>query len=490
MNFRSIRFRITAWYGGMFALSLAFFGALAYAGLEQYLDRILRNALRYDAKSICETILETAAGRPASYIGAEIGKRSFNSRFIRITRGDGLPLFQSLPPDDHSFDPRKIGAAMGAGEFSRDEHQSGPRSMMVYTYPFVASNGARYVVETGNTYIRTRQTLLGLAYMFGWIGPIATILAVIGGWFAIGRALNPVRAITRDADRISWQKRHERLPVAMTGDELEQLSRTLNSMLDRLEDAFQRINRFSADVSHELRTPLTIIRGELESIVGQVPCSPQVLDGVGSSLEEVERLTRIVDHLLVLCRLDAGDESTANELVDLGQLAASTADQMRLLFLEKNLRLDLQVSSNVLVMGIPVRLKQVVVNLLDNAIKYSNAGSTIGLTVGEGSNIAYLEIANSGPGIAADALPHLFERFYRADKARSRVNGGVGLGLSIVKAIALAHGGTVKIESVEGTDTRVRFEVPAVQAKDTLTAHPSAGLANDVERAQVSRQLP
>jgi heavy metal sensor kinase len=484
MNFRSIRFRITAWYGGMFALSLAFFGVLAYVGLEQYLDRILRNTLRYDAESICETILESAAGHPASFIGTEIGKRSFNSRFIKITLGDGSLVFQSAPPDDRTFDPSKIGPAMGAGEFSRDEHQAGPKSMMVYTYPFVASSGARYIVETGNTYVRTRQTLLGLAFMFGWIGPIATILAVIGGWFAIGRAMLPVRAITRDAERISWQKRHERLPVALTGDELEQLSRTLNSMLDRLEDAFQRINRFSADVSHELRTPLTIIRGELESIVRQVPCSPQVLEGVGSSLEEVERLTRIVDHLLVLCRLDAGDEPAAKELVDLGQLAKSTADQMRLLFVEKELCLDLQVSPSILVMGIPVRLKQVVVNLLDNAIKYSNAGTTIALTVGESGGQAFLEIANSGPGISPDALPHLFERFYRADKARSRANGGVGLGLSIVKAIASAHGGTVRVESQDGSDTCVRFELPALQAHDTLPASPSARLENLVQGAE------
>jgi heavy metal sensor kinase len=306
--------------------------------------------------------------------------------------------------------------------------------------------------------------------MFVWVFPIAVVLAVAGGWFAIGRALRPVREISHNAERISWQKRHERLPVPLTGDELEKLSRTLNSMLDRLEDAFQRINRFSADVSHELRTPLTIIRGELESIIRQVPCSPQVLDGLGSSLEEVERLTRIVDHLLVLCRLDSGDESAPNELVDLGQLAKSTAEQMRLLFVEKALTLTLHDPAQVMVSGAPVRLRQVVVNLLDNAIKYSNAGGRIDLSVTTDGPTAVLEVADNGCGISADHLPHLFERFYRADRARSRASGGMGLGLSIVHAIAVSHGGRVKVESVEGSGTRFRFELPAVQNRADLSA--------------------
>jgi signal transduction histidine kinase len=177
----------------------------------------------------------------------------------------------------------------------------------------------------------------------------------------------------------------------------------------------------------------------------------------------VERLTRIVDHLLVLCRLDAGDQATPNELLDLGLLAADTAEQMRLLFVEKELHLNLHVDPNVWVLGGPVRLKQVIVNLLDNAITYSNTGGTIELTVAETGSRARLEIADSGVGIAPEAIPHLFERFYRADRARSRGSGGVGLGLSIVHAIAASHGGSVNVESAEGRGTRVRFELPIAE---------------------------
>ncbi len=471
MKAGSVRLRVTAWYGGMFAVTLACLGVLAYAGLEQYLDRILRNTLRYDARTIGETILDRAGNRTGSYLAAEINKRSFNARFIRITRGDGLAIYESAPPADRGFDPRRIGRPPeSASEGSRDEHGAGPRPILVYTYPFTTTDGKPYVIETGNTYTRTRQTLRDLSLMFAGIFPLALVLAVAGGWFAIGRALRPVREISSNAERISWQKRHERLPVPLTGDELEQLSRTLNSMLDRLEDAFQRINRFSADVSHELRTPLTIIRGEIESIVRQVPCPPQVLDGLGSSLEEVERLTRIVDHLLVLCRLDSGDEAMPTELVDLGQLAKDTADQMRLLFVEKDLHLTLDADANMIVAGPPVRLRQVVVNLLDNAIKYSNPGGRIELRVAREGELAVLEVADNGCGIPADHLPHLFERFYRADRARSRASGGVGLGLSIVQAIAASHGGQVKVESTEGSGTTFRFEIPAVKGAREASA--------------------
>jgi heavy metal sensor kinase len=463
MKLGSVRLRVTAWYGGMFAITLACLGVLAYVGLEQYLDRILRNTLRYDARTIGETILDRAGKRGESYIADEIRKRSFNARFIRITRGDGPVIYESAPPEDHTFDPRRIGRPPeSASEVSRDEHDAGPRPILVCTFPFTTSDGKPYVIETGNTYTRTRQTLRDLSLMFSWIFPLALLLAVAGGWLAIGRALRPVREISSNAERISWQKRHERLPVPLTGDELEQLSRTLNSMLDRLEDAFQRINRFSADVSHELRTPLTIIRGELESIVRQVPCSPQVLDGLGSSLEEVERLTRIVDHLLVLCRLDSGEEATSTEVLDLGELAKDTADQMRLLFVEKNLHLELDEEPHVMVSGAPVRLRQVVVNLLDNAITYSNPGGNILVRVAAEGDLAVLEVADNGCGISVDHLSHLFERFYRADRARSRTSGGVGLGLSIVKAIAASHGGRVKVESVEGAGARFRFEIPLV----------------------------
>src|SRR5262249_23100381 len=157
-----------------------------------------------------------------------------------------------------------------------------------------------------------------------------------------------------------------------------------------------------------------------------------------------------------------GHETAPFEPLDFNELARGTAEQMRLLFVEKNLELVLDTADKVVVNGVGVRLRQVIVNLLDNAIKYSNAGGRIELRVVREGNMAVLEVADDGAGIAAEHLPHLFERFYRADRARSRASGGVGLGLSIVKAIALSHGGSVSVESTERAGTRFRFEIPAI----------------------------
>jgi two-component system sensor histidine kinase ResE len=197
---------------------------------------------------------------------------------------------------------------------------------------------------------------------------------------------------------------------------------------------------------------------------------------------------RIVDHLLVLCRLDAGEQAAPNELVDLGQLAAGAAEQMRLLFVEKDLQLKLRVAPNVVVSGVPVRLKQVIVNLLDNAIKYSSTGGTIELAVAETGSHACLEVADNGSGISPQALPHLFERFYRADKARSRGSGGVGLGLSIVQAIAASHGGSVNVESAEGRGTHVRFALPLAAGLARLRGESGCG-SHKVGRPWTARDV-
>jgi signal transduction histidine kinase len=231
-------------------------------------------------------------------------------------------------------------------------------------------------------------------------------------------------------------------------------------MIARLEDAFQHINRFSADASHELRTPLTILQLELEEIVqhGKLPAA--IVDQIGSALEETQRLSRIVENLMALSRLDAGEVRMEKILLNLGELAASTAEQMRLLAEEKSLTLRCNVDPAVRVIGDQSKLKQVVVNLIDNAIKYTPEGGEVGVVVGSNQGNAFLEVFDNGLGISPDAIPHVFERFYRADQARSRDLGGAGLGLAIVKAICSAHGAQIEVSSQESEGSRFRVELP------------------------------
>jgi len=255
------------------------------------------------------------------------------------------------------------------------------------------------------------------------------------------------------------------LPVVRTGDEVEQLAISINKMIARLEEAFQHINRFSTDVSHELRTPLTVLRGELEDAARSKELSLEMRDTVASALEETGYLGEIVENLLAISRLDGGAANIDTERLDLGDLAVSTADQMRLLAEVKSISIQYKITPGVEIEGNRTYLKQVIVNLLDNAIKYTRPGGWVRVLVSSKDPMAIMEIVDNGSGIPAEGLPHIFERFYRTDKARSRNTGGHGLGLSIAKAICVAHEGDIKVSSVESQGSCFRVELPLAKVQ-------------------------
>ena len=229
----------------------------------------------------------------------------------------------------------------------------------------------------------------------------------------VRRALIPVERITRAAELITQHNLSERLPVSSTGDELERLSVSLNRMIARLDDAFQNSKRFVADASHEMRTPLTILRGELENLMEDSRLDAEVRDRAASLLEEAVRLSRIVEQLFMLSRLDAGEAQADWSRFDLAGLAKTTADQMSLLAEDKNISIGCDANQPVFVEGDSARLKQVIVNLLDNAIKYTPPNGAIQLHVRAVNGHAVLEVEDNGVGISPEALPHIFERFYR-----------------------------------------------------------------------------
>jgi signal transduction histidine kinase len=231
-------------------------------------------------------------------------------------------------------------------------------------------------------------------------------------------------------------------------------------MISRLEDALRGSKQFVADASHELRTPLTVMRGELESLAQDARLAPGTREALGSVLEEVERLGEIVESLFALSRLDAGEAGGAWLSFDLAELAATTAEQMSLLATDKSIRVDCESAPGVIVRGDRARLKQVIVNLLDNAIKYTPRGGRIALSVRREGAYAVLDVTDNGVGIPSEALPHVFKRFYRVDESRSREQGGAGLGLSIVKSICAAHGAEVEVLSTPGQGSTFRVRQP------------------------------
>ena len=316
------------------------------------------------------------------------------------------------------------------------------------------------MIETGAPYDQVERVLRGLLISFGIAFPLIVGAAIGGGYLLMRNALRPMDEIATTAERITSRNLNERLPVIPSGDEVERLSISLNRMMERLEDAFHHINRFSADAAHEIRTPLAIIRGELENALQLPGISVEMRETIGSALEEAERLSRIVEQLLEMSRLEAGEILVERTRFDFSEMTRTTVDQMRLLAEEKNLELRFESTKPVEFEGDPLRLKQIVVNLVDNAIKYTPSGGSVSVSTFPQDGRVVLEVADTGIGVPKDATSQIFDRFFRADRARSRQLGGTGLGLAIVKSICTAYNGSVTVRSAEGTGAIFRVELP------------------------------
>lgn len=466
MNTRSLKFRLVVWYAGWLTVLFIVFGFFVYGSLSHHLKEALREALARRARQVVSIVQRPAVDW--NTLGREIQTHfapEANNRFTRVTV-NGIVRYLAGAPSDRSFDPNTVPPAF-AGEdgeaFDRRVASDGTPLLIVVVSQ--TRNGVRFVAEEGSAEAPLTTSLHGwlVVLVLGLVVLISG--AVVGGFLLVQRALNPVDRITRSAERISFHNLSERLPVAQTRDELERLSTALNRMIHRLEESFQHNQRFLADASHELRTPLTIIHAELETVIDRQNITSEVRDRAVSALEEVERLRRIVEGLFALSRLDAGEGLEQSVPFNLAELAATTAEQMGLLAVDKNISIRCQSADKVkvIVQGDRARLKQVIVNLLDNAIKYTPGGGEIDVSVAQQNGKAVLQVADNGIGISAEALPNLFQRFYRVDKARSRELGGAGLGLSIVRSICMAHQGKVEAQSKEGQGTRFVVELPAIE---------------------------
>jgi heavy metal sensor kinase len=296
--------------------------------------------------------------------------------------------------------------------------------------------------------------------------PLLLILASAGGYWMSLHALAPVERITRTAGEIEARKLAERLPIRDTGDELDHLSATLNAMFARLEDSFHRIAQFTADASHELRTPVAIIRTTAEVVRRKPRSEREYEEALDRILAESERTTELLEDLMLLARADANPnaDGIAREPVALAALVQTAAADARVLAEAAGIALTTEALSPCVVSGDEGALRRLLFILLDNAIKYSKPEGEVRLRLGLGRKgdraVAILEVQDNGIGISAEDLPHIFERFYRASKDRSRKIDGVGLGLSIARSIAQRHGGEIEMESQPGAGSTIRAFLP------------------------------
>ncbi len=469
MNLRSIRTRLTLWYTGMLTLTLLILGGVTYGLMVNSLSQDIDTALQNIAQVLNQQAQREAASLFPSRID-EMFRRFFGvsplDRYVDMLDPGGRrdPRMHRSSPRSLPLSPTaRVNAARGLPTWETvDNLGDGPSDYPVrlFTQPVVRSGRLVNFIRVGfslQSFHETRRHFLRiLALMF----PIALILAGGGGWLLAHRALTPVVQMTTAAQRIGAAHLDERLDESGTGDELDQLARTLNAMLGRLDNAFRQIRQFSADASHELQTPLTILKGELEVALRAPRSAERYQQTMRSALEEIDRIASLVDGLMLLARADAGVLRMDQQPVELHQLVREVFDQTQILAARKHVHLQLGPVEPTVVQGDPERLRRLLLNLTDNAIKYTPSGGDITLSLQPRQTHAALQVADTGIGLSPEEQQQIFQRFYRSDATRALDAEGSGLGLCIADSIADAHGGTIEIDSTPGNGSTFTILLP------------------------------
>jgi heavy metal sensor kinase len=449
------------WYGVVLAAALAAFGAAVYLAMGHVLRARVESGMRMESVEVEEEVARTG---DRSLVGVALGRRFARhpGYDVQVSTPGGEPLFRSDRirdeglPGPLSFDARRDnyeGYRRGqAGRFRLLSRSiPGPGGPLVLQVAVASEGDDRELGE-----------LLAALLI---AGPLALALALGGGYLLARKALAPVERMAAEADQITATRLDRRLDVPNPDDELGRLASTLNGMIARLERSFDEIRRFTADAAHELRTPLAVMRNAAE-VALRSPRDPGHYRRVlGDVLEEVERLTRLAEQLLFLCREDAGLVPLASGKVRLDDVARETAEHMGAVAEAKGVTLTCDGLAPATVRGDEDQIRRLLFNLLDNAIKFTPTGGAVVVRLRRRDGVARTEIADTGVGIPAEHLPHVFERFYRVDPARGREAEGVGLGLSICRSIAEAHGGAIRVESAVGRGTSAILSLPACTAE-------------------------
>jgi heavy metal sensor kinase len=463
--FRPIRVRLTLWYMLILTAVLVAFSGGLYTALSIALYDNLDDLLHSSAALLSNATETDAQGRLVARPGqtALWSDPKEGEHFWRIIAPSGEMVAQSGMADLGSppLDLTSVESALAGRETIRTLSVA-EDAMRVFTAPVVRENQIVGVVQLGFSTDDIHSILGTLRWILVVAVPAALALSSLGGLFLAGRVLQPVDQITRAAQSISALDLSQRLNLGLPDDELGRLSRTFDAMIDRLDRAFHRQRRFTSDASHELRTPLTIIKGDLSLALSRSRDADyyhHVLTEVDS---EVDHMSRLVERLLVLARIDAKGVTLCQQNVNLSAVLTELANHMRPLAEDRGLRLTTQITPGMTANVDLDAITRVVLNLLDNAIKYTLAGE-IHLSTRRSEMNSYetqIIVSDSGPGISSEHLSRIFERFYRTDKARSRAMGGTGLGLSIARELVRAHGGDITVLSVPGEGSTFTVHLP------------------------------
>ncbi len=442
----SLRARLLLWYTLILALVIATFaGTVCYLFWRSLVDDV-DQGLQGSAVGLVEGLRPTDFGDfdlvlPLEY--REIDGAPPPLTYYAVWNGAGELI-------DRSAIDFEIPMPAATGARTHD----GRRELAV-----TAVNGT--IVLVGRDLREIQGEVLGFATTAAAGGIVALALSLLGGWFLVGRALAPVARISQAAARMTAGDLSARIAIERTENELEQVALALNQAFDRLHLAVDNERRFTADASHELRTPLATISAELEWALARERSSDEYRRCLDTSSRAAQRMRSVVERLLTLARADAAEMSLQKAPVGLGPIVQDALGILRPLAEQKQVAIDAELGAATVV-GDRDRLTDLVTNLLSNAIQYNHPGGQLRVDVWPEGDAACLRVRDTGIGISAEDLPRIFERFYRADKARTTHSGGAGLGLAIAKWIVDAHGGQIACESVVGKGTDILVRLPRV----------------------------
>jgi heavy metal sensor kinase len=458
--FDSVRTRLTLWYAAVLALSLIAFAFLVYyaaaAIFYERQDESLRSTAQTVASAYVEEFEETHSLAKAGQI--VLAELVFPNRYVQVTDNEGGPIALSrnlsgavVPIPSSALSQARL---QGSSLVTVNGLRVAVVPLSLGREPgFATVAEPLSVINEGLRRLR-RDFLAGV--------PVVLLLASAGGYFLARKSLAPISSMNQQTQLISAESLSSRLDVTNPRDELGRLATTINDLLTRLEISFKEQQRFIADASHELRTPLAVLRGETEVALSKTRTIDAYQDSLSLIKDEAERLSRIVEDLFILARqpLDA-PTALMKEPLSLNEVVRDCARAAQVLAVRKGVRLKTENdAASIVLNGDEELLNRMILNLLDNAVKYTLAGGEISIALMRQNQNARIIVRDTGIGIPTVDQQHVFDRFYRVDKARSRALGGAGLGLSIVRWIVDAHGGRINIQSTPGKGSAFTVELP------------------------------
>lgn len=469
-----IRVQLMLWYIAVFAVLLLFSSILLYTHLQKALLFSLDSALRLRAQQIASDITYKGG---TIVVGSETPELDIHGPdqqhqqethadvdfgvLVRLLNTQGQTVRSSSAFHLLVVPSISITQALHGSPWQGTVTTSNGQAVRLYSMALTDNNVRFAEVQVGESLTQLQTTLRSLIVELLLLAPLVLVLGAFGSYWLAARAFIPIDSLIRTARSIEAGDLHQRVPVPRANDEVQSLALTLNDMIARLESAFARQSRFVADASHELRTPVAVICNMAEMALLNASTTQEYLSALGGIITEAERLGHLISDLLALARIDEGHTQLEQEGLRLDCLVHAVATQARSMALERAITVHIETPEPITIFGDETRLIQVVMNLLDNALIYTNPGGEITLTTAVTQRQATLSIRDTGIGIAPEHLPHIFERFYRIDPARVRTEANnSGLGLAIVDWVVRTHGGAVTVESQLGQGSTFSVTLP------------------------------